>query len=280
MLDLWITSLLWAFSFGLIKTRLAGVDSTFVAAARMVLALLVFLPFFRPRGLSRRMVWHLLGIGALQYGLMYIAYIASFRFLPAWQVALFTVFTPIYVTLLGDLGERRFQPYNLLTAVLAVLGTALIVHRAPVRGMLVGGFLLVQVSNLCFAAGQILYRALLAGRPQVQEHRLFALPYLGAVFSTLPALPLLGDARALPRTPGAWLTLVYLGVLASGLAFFLWNRGARRVGTGVLAVFNNVKVPLAVLVSLLVFGETAHLPSLAAGGAVIALAFLLQRRRA
>jgi drug/metabolite transporter (DMT)-like permease len=73
--------------------------------------------------------------------------------------------------------------------------------------------------------------------------------------------------------------LLYLGLLASGIGFFLWNVGATRVGTGVLAVFNNVKVPLAVLVSLLFFREQTDLARLALGGGIILLALYLNSRR-
>ena len=45
---LFIVSLIWAFSFGLIKDRLAGLDANFVAAARLLISLLIFLPFLRP----------------------------------------------------------------------------------------------------------------------------------------------------------------------------------------------------------------------------------------
>ena len=44
-----LVSLLWAFSFSLIKRHLGGLDSSFVAAVRLGLALLVFLPFVRLR---------------------------------------------------------------------------------------------------------------------------------------------------------------------------------------------------------------------------------------
>ncbi len=48
-------------------------------------------------------------------------------------------------------------------------------------------------------------------------------------------------------------TILYLGLIPSGLAFFLWNAGARRGSAGIVAVLNNAKVPLAVLVSWVVF---------------------------
>jgi len=65
------------------------------------------------------------------------------------------------------------------------------------------------------------------------------------------------------------LTLLYLGLIASGLGFFLWNRGATQVSAGTLAVMNNVKIPLGITASLLVFGETADLFRVACGGALM-----------
>ena len=42
-----IVSLIWAFSFGLIKTYLVGLDPFVVSGIRIGIALLVFLPFLR-----------------------------------------------------------------------------------------------------------------------------------------------------------------------------------------------------------------------------------------
>jgi drug/metabolite transporter (DMT)-like permease len=83
--------------------------------------------------------------------------------------------------------------------------------------------------------------------------------------------------RALTATQ--WAVLAYLGILASGIGFFMWNVGATRVSTAMLSVMNNVKVPLAVTCSLLFFGESAEIWRLLAGGALIALALWLARDR-
>ncbi|MEI7567206.1 MAG: EamA family transporter, partial [Opitutaceae bacterium] len=66
-----IVSLLWAFSFGLTKGLTAGLDGNLVAAIRLGLALLIFLPFLRLRALPLRTGLQLTGIGAIQFGLMY-----------------------------------------------------------------------------------------------------------------------------------------------------------------------------------------------------------------
>ncbi len=278
MIPLALVSLLWAFSFGLIKRHLAGVDSTFVATARLGLSLLVFLPFLRLRGLDARAIASLAGIGAIQFGVMYLAYIESFRFLQAYEAALFTITTPILVTLFADALDRRFRPWALAAALLAVAGTAFVTLRSTQLQLTLTGLLLVQLSNAAFAVGQVLYRQWRAAQPAVSDARVFALMYAGAFVVAGLGLAT-RDVSVTLRAPQL-LTLVYLGVLASGAGFFLWNLGATRVSAGLLGVMNNAKVPLGVAASLLVFGEQANLPALAASFVVMGAAVWLAERTA
>lgn len=252
-----LVSFLWAFSFGLIKGRLEGLDTAFISAARLGLALLVFLPFLRFRGLSLRTGLKLAGIGAVQFGLMYLAYNESFRHLQAHEVALFTLTTPIFVTLLADAFDRQFRQRALAAALLAVVGTGLIVFQGKELRPTLIGLALVQISNLAFALGQICYKRLRTSEPGLRDRDVFALLYAGAFALTLPlALVRLDFAAFTLTAPQLW-TLLYLGVIASGFGFFLWNFGATRVNAGTLAVMNNAKIPLAVACSLLFFGESA-----------------------
>ncbi len=275
MLYLWIVSLLWAFSFGLIKGQLTGLDANFVAAARLFFAALVFLPFLRLSGVERPLRWRLVLTGAVQYGLMYVAYIYAFGFLQAYEVALFTIFTPLYVTLFHDMLRRRLNWVSLGATVLAVIGTAIVQQANLLRPELVRGFLIVQVSNVCFALGQVYYRELLSGKPALKDARVFGLLYLGGLAAAgLPAL-FTTPWGQLTLLPNQVLTLIYLGVVSSAIGFFLWNVGARKVNAGTLAIFNDLKIPLAVAVSLLVFGEQADLPRLLTGGAVVLAALAL-----
>ena len=142
------------------------------------------------------------------------------------------------------------------------------------------GIVLVQLSNLCFAAGQLAYRAVMARLPQpVSDHQVFFWLHFGGFAVLTPlALPLVRAATPPDPTLAQWAILVYLGVIASGICFFLWNRGARFVNAGQLAVMNNLKIPLGVAASLLVFRETAGLATLFAGALLIVVALLPVRK--
>jgi drug/metabolite transporter (DMT)-like permease len=277
MIPLILVSLIWAFSFGLIKRHLVGLDSAFISAARLGLALLVFAPLLRLRGIAPRIALTLVGIGAVQFGLMYLAYNASFRYLRAYEVALLTITTPILVTLLADALERTLRPRALGAALLAVAGTGLVVWRSSDLTFTLAGVALVQGSNAAFAFGQVFYRRLRLREIALRDRDVFALLYAGGFVVALAAM-LMRGVSVTPTAPQLW-TLLYLGVLASGVGFFLWNTGATQVSAGTLAVMNNAKVPLAVAVALLFFGESTNIPWLLASLAVMGGAVWLAEKR-
>jgi drug/metabolite transporter (DMT)-like permease len=159
-----IVSLVWAFSFGLIKDRLAGLDPAAVAVVRLAFAALVFAPFLRIRRLPGIAALRFALIGVLQFGAMYVFYLRSFLYLQAHEVALFTIFTPVYLALFAAAADRRFRAAHALAALLSVAGAALVVLRATQLQLTLTGLLLVQLSNAAFAVGQVLYRQWRAAR--------------------------------------------------------------------------------------------------------------------
>ena len=73
----------------------------------------------------------------------------------------------------------------------------------------------------------------------------------------------------------AWvpLLLLWLGIGASGLGYFLWNKGATLVSSGVLAIMNNALIPAGLLVNLVLWGKDTDLFRLSLG-ALLMLASL------
>jgi drug/metabolite transporter (DMT)-like permease len=252
-------SLVWSASFGIFKSTLVSIDPALTAFLRLMLSMLVFLPFLRLRGLSTRMRLFFFGIGAVEYGAMYLFFNASFRHLDAWQVALMTLTTPLYVIAIDAIRTRKLEMRFLLAATLAVAGGVLAMlkttHTLPDS---LAGALLVQGANLSFALGQILYRSLREKTKEVRDRELFALLYAGgAVFAAAGVLANGCAGEIASISSSQWLALAYMGAVSSGLGFFLWNVGATKVSAGMLAALNNLKVPLAILVSIVFFGESA-----------------------
>ncbi|OLQ95735.1 hypothetical protein BIY21_05635 [Vibrio ponticus] len=265
-------TLLWAFSFSLIGVYLAGqVDSWFSVLMRVALASVVFLPFIKFKGVSKSLISKLMVVGGFQLGLMYCFYYQSFLLLSVPEVLLFTVFTPIYVTLIYDLLKKRFSPWYLVTAAIAVAGAAVIKFAGINENFLIG-FLVVQGANLCFAIGQVGYKYIMeTEQVELPQHAVFGYFYLGALVVATIAFTLMGNVDKLPTTNTQWGILIYLGLIASGLGYFAWNKGATMVNAGALAVMNNALVPAGLIVNIVIWNRDVDLLRLGIGGAIIML---------
>lgn len=272
-------TLLWAFSFSLIGEYLAGqVDSDFAVLSRVLLAGLLFLPLTYWRGVAGALKLGMTAVGMLQFGVTYFCLYRSFGFLSVPEVLLFTVTTPIWVALIDDGLYRRFSPIALLAAVLAVVGAVVIRYDGITSDFLVG-FLLLQVANAAFAGGQVGYKHLLQRVPtDVPAWGFFGYFFAGALLVSGPAFLLFGDVSMLPATPVQWGVIAWLGLAASGLGLFFWNRGACLVDAGSLAVMNNALVPAGLLVNLVIWNRDADLLRLAMGGSLIVFSLWVNAR--
>ena len=283
MIYLAIVSLLWAFSFGLIGSALSGVDSFFTATIRLGCATLLFLPFLRAKEIVRIDRLRLVIIGAIQFGVMYACYMRAFQYLPSHLVAIFSILTPVYVVIVHDLRQRTFSSRYLIAALLSVLGAAAIKAKTIPTGDFWIGFGLMQAAGIAFAYGQVAYRDWKRNNPQTKDRSVFSLLAMGGTASAGIAGVLLSDWSTLEVKADQWKSILYLGFVASGLGFFLWNKGAAKSSPGTLAAFNNAVVPLAVLCSLFVFGESQSMDlengiRLALGSALVLGALLVSQR--
>ena len=271
-------TILWAFSFSLIGVYLAGqVDPWFSVFIRIILATLVFLPFMRFNNINNPLRLKLMAIGAVQLGLMYVFYYHSFLYLTVPEVLLFTILTPVYITLLNDLLDRSFNGKFLISALIAVAG-ALAIRFENITSDFIIGLLLVQGANLCFAIGQVTYKRLIHKMADVKQHEIFGWFFVGAAIVATLTYALFGDPEKLPTTTTQWSVLIYLGFIASGIGYFIWNKGATLVDVGSLAVMNNLLVPTGILVNVLIWNKDADLLRLMLGGGIILLALLFNNR--
>lgn len=271
---LFAVTLLWAFSFSLIGVYLAGqVDAWFSVLIRVALAALVFLPFLKK--ISTPLACKLMLIGALQLGVMYGFYYHSFLFLSVPEVLLFTVMTPLYITLLNDALNKQFNPQFFIVAFIAVLGAITIRYENLDNNFLVG-LLLVQGANISFAIGQVTYKRLMLNK-QLDDKTVFGWFFIGALIVASACYALFGDLNKLPSTSTQWGILIYLGIVASGLGYFMWNKGATLVNVGALAVMNNLLIPAGIIVNVLIWNRDADLLRLSIGAGVMLVALVVNQ---
>ncbi|MFN6970432.1 MAG: EamA family transporter [Rheinheimera sp.] len=273
----WVT-LIWSFSFSLIGEFLAGnVDPYIAVGSRMALALLLFTPFLLLKPTPIKQAMALAGIGAVQLGLMYLLFYHSFLYLSVAEVLLFTILTPVYVTIFDQLWRyRRISLGWVGPAVLAVLGALVIRYQAPSTDFWLG-LALVQGANICFAFGQVAYRQLALGNSWQQSHS-FGWFFVGASLVAAIGCGLFADWGKTPSSSIEWLILIWLGLVASGVGYWLWNAGARKVNAQQLAVMNNLLIPVGLLVNFALWQHQVNWWQFTAGSLLMLLSLSWAKR--
>lgn len=269
-----LTTVLWAFSFSLIGVYLAGhVDPWFSAMSRTCLASLLFIPFLiacvKKSKLEIKNILALMAIGGIQLGAMYGFYYQSFLLLSVPEVLFFTIFTPIYIMLIYDILAKKFSKLSWISAILSVVGAWFIKSTATTPEHWLG-FLMVQGANFCFALGQVTYKHLYQHRFQsISQHYIFGWFYIGASLVSTLTYTLFGNPEKLPQTSQQWLILLYLGLVASGAGYFLWNVGATKVKASTLAVMNNMLIPAGIFVNIWLWERSTDTSSLLIGSIIL-----------
>ena len=95
--------------------------------------------------------------------------------------------------------DEEAEALRLPAGKLAVGGAA-VIRFDQITPHFLMGFLLLQKANFTYAAGQVMYKHLVARYPSDQPHfRRFGYFYLGALLVVLPAFLLFGKADFLPQ---------------------------------------------------------------------------------
>ena len=253
-----LVSILWSFSFGIIKYGLSGLDPLFVSYTRNLIALLFFSSISVYQFKRFRWDINLIAIGAIQFGLMYIFYIQSYQYLPAYLIATFTITTPIFVSIADKYFFRKENSLkNILAIFLVVLGSYFMRYNIVNPIDYWYGFMLIQCANFVFAWGQIWFKKWSIKNKDTDIISNFSQLFLGATAITSLSYFLISDNNV-QLTNINLLSLLFLGLCATGIGFLLWNIGATKVSSHRLAVSNNLVIPLAILNSIMIFGESIN----------------------
>lgn len=255
MIYLIIVSILWSFSFGIIKYGLSGVDSSYISFIRSLIALLFFSSISIYNIKKFALDLKLILIGALQFGFMYIFYIQSYAYLPAYLIATFTITTPIFVGLASKyIAHQSISKNGIYAISLVIIGSFLMRVNFVNPFDYWVGFLLIQFANLFFASGQILFKEWKIKNDGTDILHNFSQMFLGATLIT--SLFYLFSASGSNQLSSENLfALIFLGLISTGLGFLFWNLGLLKVNNDKLAVMNNLIIPIAILNSYFIFGE-------------------------
>lgn len=132
----------------------------------------------------------------------------------------------------------------------------------------------------CLAAALTYAIGVLAQKPMAGRLPAAQVTLTGCVIGAIACTPFAGQlAGSLATAPvGAWLGILYLGVVPTALAFTTWGYALGRMPAGQLGVTTYIVPPLAIIMGLIFFGEVPA-PIAIAGGVVCLTGVALSRRK-
>jgi drug/metabolite transporter (DMT)-like permease len=252
--------IVWGSTFVVTKAAIVELPPLTLAFVRVFIGALVLLPFAAPRMkasialLPWRWLWSMGFIGVALY---YVVFNWSLALTSASQGALVQSSIPAVTACIAILWLReaasRARTFGIALSVIGVLivftGGTQTNAAAPSPAL---GNLLMFASVLCWG----IYTSLAKRVAQFDSIVITTLVTGIGALLLLPLAILELWKRDLPHlSAGAWLGVAYLGVLASGAGYLLYNYALKHMAASQVGVFTNIIPIVGVLTGVIALGE-------------------------
>jgi drug/metabolite transporter (DMT)-like permease len=274
-----VTVVLWASAFVAIRSGGRYFDAGALALGRLLAGSLVLGAVWLARGASwpARAAWPGIACsGVLWFGVYMVALNWGEQHVDAGTAAMIVNIGPVLIAVLSGWLLHEGFPRRLLAGLAVSFAGAVVVGlsesgggRAPLLG--VGACLLAAVSYAVAVVSQ---------KPALRHASALQVTTFGCFVGTLATLPFAGQlvSQAAAAPLSATLTLVYLGVFPTALAFTTWAYALNRTTAGKMGATTYLVPALVLVMSWTILGETPEVLALA-GGALCLAGVAISRRR-
>jgi len=252
---------LWSTSWVIIKYGLVEIPPLLFAGLRYSIASVLLLAVIGARSNTRvslrgrpRRWW----LAMLVYGAIYIAatqgtQFVALKYLPAITLALLLNLTPIFVLVMAIAWLREVpSPLEILFIIIGIAGVLIYFYPLDLVGLSVIGLLIGIISLAANSVSAIIGRAV--NRTQDTP----AIVVTG-ISMTIGSVMLLAFGVASETinviSPTSWLSILWLAVVNTAIAFTLWNRAMRELRAIDTTLINSTMMPQIVLLSIMFLGE-------------------------
>jgi drug/metabolite transporter (DMT)-like permease len=196
----------------------------------------------------------------------------------AWIVAT----TPIFMALLGWYLLREKLGWLLWAGIImAAAGVLLIVSKGDFSALMAGNFgapgdLLMLISAPNWAIFSVLSRRGLQNHPAARM--MLYVMGVGWLFTSILFFsgPGTSEFHLLPKD--GWLSILFLGVVCSGLAYIFWYDGLQAIPASQVGVFLYLEPVITTLLAAFLLAEPLLWSSLVGGGIILLGVWLVNRR--
>jgi drug/metabolite transporter (DMT)-like permease len=267
-------------TFPVAKIALESFEPFTLAITRFVVASLALLLIVWSTGRLKRVQkgdWGKLAwLGFLAIPLNQLLFLYGLKFTTPGRSALYYGATPVFVFLLAIWYLKERPTWKKMAGILASFaGVAIILRAGRFDSEILFGDLLVILAVIAWAAYTI------CGKPLLRRYGALTMTAYALGIGTVMYLPLgiyfalSFDFSTVPVE--GWLSLGYLAIMTSVVAYTLWYWALARMEASKLAIFQNLQPVIAALLSFFFVGESFG-PSFFIGGALVIAGVLITQR--
>jgi drug/metabolite transporter (DMT)-like permease len=276
LLEALLVTFLWSTSYVLTKKGLTEISPLVLVSLRYTVASLVLVPVALALGehrkLDRRAALKLVFLGISGYSVAQGLQCLGLYRLPAVTVTFILNFTPVMVLALGLVFLKTPPTARQVAGVVLVIAGAYVYFGGvPVDSLT--GVSMILVSGLGWAS------YLVAGRAFFKPGEIGPLG-LSAFAMGVGTVFIAGSAWVYEGftwlSPGGWGIVLWLGVVNTAAAFFLWNHALQRVEAFEISILQNTMLIQIAVLSVIFLGETLTATKLLGMAAVFVGVLIVQ----
>jgi drug/metabolite transporter (DMT)-like permease len=251
---------IWGGMYVVSKVVLDVIPAFTLITLRLVLGALSLMLILAIRGVDKpglRTLSGAVAIGFVGYGASLGLQFIGTHLSTAVNASLVTSASPLFIFFFGVLllGEKP-TPERIGALVLAFLGViAVIDPKQAVLGTEVAlGNLILLGAALTWGLYSVLVKRISI---QIGTMEFSVLAFLGGLLLSAP-ITILKDNPGWFQfmTPGLWLGVLYLGVVSTGLAMYLWNYSLAMLDAGLVSLLFFAQPVVGTILGALLLGET------------------------
>ncbi len=287
-LALALAALFWSGNFVAGRALRGHVDPVTLNFSRWLIALTLIAPFVWRSMIASlpvlRREWRLiLALGATGIASFHILVYLALQSTTVTNALLMLSLAPI-VTLLGSAAARMEYPTNrqIGGVLVSIVGACVLITRGTLAGIISQGFNVGDLWMLLAVFIWAAYSLLLRRRPADLPSAVALAASIAAGLAMMGPLLILGappSVAALGSFP-VLLSIAYIAIFASAIAFLLWTYGVSRLGPTRAGQFVNLMPIFGAALAFSVLGEIPTLAQIAGAALVLSgIAFVEGRTR-
>ena len=281
LMEAYLVTFLWSSSYILVKIGLTQLSPLTLAALRYLTASAILVPLALLKGEAvlfreAETFLKLVFLGFSGYTIAQGLQCVGLFYLPSVSVTFILNFTPVIVLVLGVIFLREYPTFLQLAGMGLVLLGAYMFFNAPLSTDSLTGVLITLLSGLGWATYLVSSRHLFV-RDEMNPLGLTAFSMgFGTLFLAASAYSIEGLSSV---SLSSWSIIIWLGVVNTALAFFLWNHALKRMEVFEISILQNTMLVQIALLSWLFLGEQLTVVKMISMALVLVGVLLVQLKR-